>query len=162
MKGEKTMSNNINETEDRRLMILKGIGQDLNILEIATKLGINKWIVSKDLRTMRYNRDPELIEAYKDRAARALVNRQSFTKVRDERFHLMTGMTFQEKNFENMISFYRPELTKILASKNEYVAIMGLSEGVQRTLVHNEIIEGRKYRRRISSKARGFLPFTKQ
>jgi hypothetical protein len=74
----------------------------------------------------------------------------------------MTGMTFQEKNFENMISFYRPELMKILASKNEYVAIMGLSEGVQRTLVHNEIIDGRKYRRQISSKARGFLPFTKQ
>ena len=162
MKGEKTMSNNINETEDRRLMILKGIGQDLNIWEIATKLGVNRWIVSKDLRTMRYNRDPELIEAYKDRAARALANRQSFTKVRDERFHLMTGMTFQEKNFENMISFYTPELMKILSSKKEYVAIMGLSKGVQRTLVHNEIIAGRKYRRRISSKARSFLPNTKQ
>ena len=162
MKGEKTMSNNINETEDRRLMILKGIGQDLNVLEIATKLGVNRWIVSKDLRTMRYNRDPELIKAYKDRAARALANRQSFTKVRDERFHLMTGMTFQEKNFENMISFYTPELMKILSSKKEYVAIMGLSKGVQRTLVHNEIIAGRKYRRRISSKARSFLPNTKQ
>lgn len=162
MKGEKTMSNNINETEDRRLMILKGIGQDLNIWEIATKLGVNRWIVSKDLRTMRYNRDPELIKAYKDRAARALTNRQSFTKVRDERFHLMTGMTFQEKNFENMISFYTPELMKILSSKKEYVAIMDLSKGVQRTLVHNEIIAGRKYRRRISSKARSFLPNTKQ
>lgn len=162
MKGEKTMSNNINETEDRRLMILKGIGQDLNIWEIAAKLGVNRWIVSKDLRTMRYNRDPELIKAYKDRAARALANRQSFTKVRDERFHIMTGMTFQEKNFENMISFYTPELMKILSSKKEYVAIMDLSKGVQRTLVHNEIIAGRKYRRRISSKARSFLPNTKQ
>jgi hypothetical protein len=162
MKGEKTMSNNINEPEDRRLMILKGIGQDLKSSEIATQLGVNRWIVSKDLRTMRYNRDPELIKAYKDRAARALANRQSFTKVRDERFHLMTGMTFQEKNFENMISFYRPELMKILSSKKEYVAIMDLSKGVQRTLVHNEIIAGRKYRRRISSKARSFLPNTKQ
>jgi len=156
------MSNNINEPEDRRLMILKGIGQDLKSSEIATQLGVNMRIVMKDLRTMRYNRDPELIKAYKDRAARALANRQLFTKVRDERFHLMTGMTFQEKNFENMISFYRPELMKILSSKKEYVAIMDLSKGVQRTLVHNEIIAGRKYRRRISSKARSFLPNTKQ
>jgi len=152
------MLSEVRSPEERRLMILRGIDQDLTSLEIAIEMGVNRWIVMKDLRAMKYNRDPELKQAYLDQVARALVNRRSLTNVRDEKFHLMTGMTFQEKNFENMVNFYKPELVKILESENEYIAIMELAKNVQRVLAHNEIITGRKYRRQISLKARGYLP----
>jgi len=152
------MLNDNHEPEERRLMILEGIDNDLNTLEIAVKLGVNKWLVMKDLRTMKYNKDPELKQAYKDQDARAMVNRRSSSKSSDERFHLMTGMSFQEKSFENMINFYRPELIKIMMSRDESIAIAGLSKNIQKVLRHNEIIAGGKYRRKITSKARSYLP----
>jgi hypothetical protein len=139
-------------------MILRGIDRDLTNREIAREMGVNGWIVRNDLMAMKYNRDPELKQAYLDQETRALANRRSITNGRDEIFHLMTGMTFQERNFENMVDFYKPELVKILESENEYIAIMDLAKNVQRVLVHNEIITGRKCRRQISLKARGYLP----
>jgi hypothetical protein len=69
----------------------------------------------------------------------------------------MTGMTFQEKNFENMMNFYRSELMRILKSKNEAAAIMILPKNVQRSLKRNGIIDGQKKMRKISSKARKYL-----
>jgi len=49
---------------------------------------------------------------------------------------------------------------KILQSGDECTAIMDLAKSIQKILVHNEIIGGRKSRRQISLKARGFLPKT--
>jgi len=152
------MTNDAISPEARRLLILKGIGQDHSSIEIAAEMGVRKWIVLSDLRAMKYNKDPELKQAYHDKETRANANTKSQTNPRDERFHHMTGMTFQEKNFENMVNFYKPELVKILESENEYIAIMDLAKSVQRVLAHNEIITGRKYRRQISLKARGYLP----
>ena len=151
------MLSEVHSPEDRRLMILKGIGQDLTNLEIATEMGVNRWIVMKDLKVMKYNRDPELKQAYHDQETRVMAIKRSLINVRDEKFHLMSGMTFQEKNFENMVNFYRPELTKVLESKDEYIAIMVLAKNIQRVLTHNGIIAGRRYRRQISPKARGYL-----
>ena len=156
--GEKAMLNNVRGPEERRLIILEGIDHDLNDLEIAAQMGINRWIVMRDLRSMKFNKDPELKQAYLDQENRVLKKRQSLTNVRDESFHLLTGMTFQEKNFENMINFYKPELTKIIMSRDENIAISGLYKNIQRVLKHNEIIGGGKNRRKITSKARAYLP----
>jgi hypothetical protein len=90
--------------EERRLIILSGIGKDHTNVEIASELGVGKWMVLNDLRLMSYYKDPELKQAYLDKETRAHANKQSQVNLRDERFHHMTGMTFQEKNFENMIT----------------------------------------------------------
>ena len=156
-RGEKTL-NNFNSPEARRLVILSGIDQDLTNLEIATKMDIRIGVVKRDLKAMKYIRDPELKQAYTDKKRRALASKQSLVNVRNERFKLMTGITFKKKNFENMVSYYRPELIKILRSKDENAAIMGLSKSVQRTLARNEITDGFTNRRKISFKARYYLP----
>jgi hypothetical protein len=152
------MLNNDRGQEERRLLILEGIDHDLNNLEIATRMGISRWVVMRDLRSMKFNRDPELKQAYIDQTARLVASKLSLTNVRDDRFHLMTGMTITEKNFENMINFYRPELTKIIMSRDESIAISGLNKNIQRVLKHNEIIGGGKNRRKITTKARDYLP----
>jgi len=160
-KRRKTMINNNSSLEERRLMILSGIGQDLTSLEIAKKMGVNISVVKKDLRVMKYKRDSDLKQAYTDRDTRALQIRQNSVKVRSARFKNMTGMTFQMKNFENMVNYYGPELVKILRSKDENAAIMKLPKSVQRTLKRNEITNGSTNKRQISSKARELLPFVR-
>jgi len=152
------MLKNVSSPEDRRLVILRGIGQDLTSLEIATKMGVKLGRIKSDLKTMKYHRDPELKQAYTDKKIRAIAAKQAIVNVRNERFKLMTGMTFQEKNFDNMVNYYRPELIKIIGSEDEALAIMGLSTSVQRTLARNKIIDGLKFSRQISSKARDYLP----
>ena len=107
---------------------------------------------------MKYKRDPDLKQAYTDKKKRALTAKLVRAKVRNEKFKLMTGMTFQEKNFENMVHYYRPELIKILKSKDENEGIMALPKSVQRTLARNEITNGFTNSRQISSKARNYLP----
>ena len=155
------MLNNVRSPEERRLGILSGIGQDLTSLEIATKLGVRISIIKKDLKVMKYNRDYEiraqLKQAYKDKKIRALASKQAIVNVRNERFMSMTGLTFQEKNFENMVYYYRPELIEILGSADENEAITSLSTSVQKTLARNKIIGGLKSSRQISSRARHYL-----
>ena len=152
------MLKNASSPEARRLVILRGIDQDLTNLEIAEKMGVKIHVVKSDLKGMYYNRDPELKQAYMDKKIRELAAKQSRANVRNARFKHMTGMTFQEKNFENMVNYYRSELTKILRSKDENVAIMALPTSVQRTLTRNGIINGSTHSRQISSKARNYLP----
>jgi hypothetical protein len=69
----------------------------------------------------------------------------------------MIGMTIEEKNFENVVNFYRSELMKILKSKNEELAIKGLSKSVRKSFENNEIIDWRTNTHLISSKARAYL-----
>jgi hypothetical protein len=152
------MIKNVPSPEARRLLILRGIDLDLTSLEIAIKMGVKSGMIKRDLMEMKFKRDPELIQAYTDKKNRALASRQKPAKMRNARFKRMTGMTFQEKNFENMVNYYRPELIKILGSKDENIAIMGLPKSVQRSLTRNEIIKGHKKSRQISSKARNYLP----
>ena len=151
------MMNNVASREERRLMILEGINQDHSSIEIAAEMGVGKWMVLNDLRAMKYNKDPELKQAYLDKETRAHTYRQSQTNLRDERFHQMTGKTFNEKNFENMINYYKSELQVIYKSKDERVAITKLSKNVRRTLKHNEILAGHGLRERLSGKARDYL-----
>jgi hypothetical protein len=152
------MLNNVGSPEARRLLILSGIDQDLTNLEIAAKMGVRIGLIKSDIKGMKYIKDPDLKQAYTDKKMRALKAKQAPANVRDKRFKLMTGMTFQEKNFENMVNYYRSELIKVLRSKDENKAIMALPKSVQKALKRNEITDGLTNRRRISSKARIILP----
>jgi hypothetical protein len=151
----------VNNPEERRLMILRGIGKDLTSLQIAEEMGIRKWVVIRDLRTMRFNRDPELKQAYFDQNVRDLTSRHAVSNMIVDKFKLMTGMSFQEKNFENMVTYYRPELIKVLESDNEHTAIGCLPRSVQKVLARYEITVGLRNNHKVSSKARDFLPLPK-
>jgi hypothetical protein len=153
------MSNEIRDPEERHLAILKGIGQDFNILDIASRLGVNRFLIMSDLRYMRHMKSLELKQAYEDRFACRLANKRSLTKICNEKIHLVIGMTIDEKNFENMVNFYRSELMKILESKNEELAIKGLSRSVRKNFEKNEIIDWRKNNHLISPKARAYLSY---
>jgi hypothetical protein len=106
---------------------------------------------------MRHKKDSGLKQAYEDRFARILANKRSLTKIRNEKTRLMIGMTIEEKNFENVVNFYRSELMKILGSKNEELAIKGLSHSVRKSFEMNEIIDWRTNNHLISPKARAYL-----
>jgi DNA-binding CsgD family transcriptional regulator len=133
------MSTPIRERQERRLIILEGTSQGLKHSEIATQLGVNKWVILNDLRFMRKNGDPELKEA-QEVQEQIRVNRPSVASINSERFLNMTGMTFQEKSFRNMIDFNKQRLMKILNSKNQHAAIMRLPKSIRRTLKNNGII----------------------
>jgi hypothetical protein len=115
--------------------------------------------VLNDLRAMRYNKDPELKQAYSDKEARTRVNLQSRIKLRDDKFHKMSGMTFQEKNFDNMVNYYGAELKIIYKSKDERAAISELSKNIRKTLKRNDITTGHGSREQLSVKARDYLFF---
>jgi hypothetical protein len=155
--GKKIMANQNMNADERRQIILRGIDQDHSTIEIAAEMGVRKWMVLNDLRAMNYSRDPELKQAYLDRETRAHSGQQYITNQRDDRFRKMTGKTFQEKNFENMISYYKAELDVICKSKDECAAIMRLSNEIRRTLKRNEILSGYRRKMQLSEKARRYL-----
>jgi len=77
--------------------------------------------------------------------------------MRKERFLNMTGMTFQEKSFRNMIDFNKHDLLKILNSKNQHDAIMSLPKNIRKTLKNNGIITGRWHKCEITLKTLEYL-----
>jgi hypothetical protein len=143
--------------EERRLMILSGIRQDHTNMEIAAEMGVGKWTVLNDLRAMSYSKDPELKQAYADKETRLHAGKESVKNLRDEKFLNMTGMTFQEKNFRNMINYYKAELQLIYKSKDECIAITGLSTDIRKTLKRNEILTGHRGKIQLTDKARDYL-----
>jgi spore germination protein YaaH len=143
--------------EERRLVILRGIDQDHTTIEIAAEMGVGKWMVLNDLRAMNYSKDPELKQAYLDKETRAHADTVSLINLRDEKFHHMTGMTFQQKNFENMVNYYKAELQMICQSRNECVAITGLSKDIWKTLKRNDIVTGHRGKSQLTAKARNYL-----
>jgi predicted ArsR family transcriptional regulator len=156
------MLNYIRERQKRRLIILKGISQDLKHSEIANQLGVNRRVVLNDLKIMRYNGDLELKQAQKAQEQIRAKNQSDFTRDKihakhNERFLNMTGMTLQEKSFRNMIDFNQHELMKILKSKDQNAAIFELPKSIRRTLMHNGIITKGWNNREITSRARKYL-----
>ncbi len=134
------MTTDIQEQETRRLDILNGINKGFGTSKIAKNLDVPLWIVIGDLKRMRHNKDSELKEAYSNALEQVRVKKQLNANLSDERFHNMTGMTFKEKTFNNMMSFYAPELKKILQAESESEAIRGLPASVKKTLKRNGII----------------------
>lgn len=156
-KDKNTMINHTISAEERRLIILRGIQQDHTNIEIAAEMGVGKWTVLNDLRAMSYSKDPELKQAYEDKETRLHTSKESVTNIRDEKFLKMTGMTFQEKNFRNMINYYKAELQFIYKSKDECTAITGLSTDIRKTLKRNDILTGNRGRIQLTDKARDYL-----
>ncbi len=150
------MSNVIRERQERRLIILEGISQGLKQSEIATQLGVNRWVILNDLRFMRNNGDPELNEAQKAQE-QIRVNKPSGASISNERFLNMTGMTFQEKSFRNMIDFNKQVLMKILNSKNQRTAIGSLPKSIRKTLKKNGIITNGWHKCEITLKTLDYL-----
>ncbi len=149
------MMTDIQEQKTRRLDILEGINNGVGKVEIAAGLGVPVWVVIKDLKRMRHNRDSKLVQAYETASARIRAMKQAVADLPNDRFYSMTGMSLKEKTFNNMISFYRPEFIKILKSDVECDAIRDLTDSVRRTLKHNGIITQKSPQ--ITSKARNYL-----
>ncbi len=105
---------------------------------------------------MRNNGDPELKEAQKAQE-QIRVNKPSEASISNERFLNMTGMTFQEKSFRNMIDFNKQVLMKILNSKNQHAAIRRLPKSIRKTLKNNGIITNGWQKHEITLKTLDYL-----
>jgi len=152
-----TTTNSSHEQETRRLIILDGVNRGIENSKIAATLGVPIWVVKKDLNRMRHNRDPELKQAYTKAQEQVQAKKQAIARIPGEKFQRMTGMTFKEKTFCNMMSFYEPELMKILKSKNECEEIRDLPKSVRRTLKRNGIIAQGWRSPEITAHARTYL-----
>lgn len=137
-------------------MILEGVEKGAKPSEIAAQLGVNRWTIKNDLKVMQHNRDQELEQAVRKAQEQVKEEKPSASHVLGERFLQMTGMTFQEKTFQNMIHFYGDELRKILGSEDQSTAIGRLPKDVRRALIHNEIIT-RRNKCEITESARSYL-----
>jgi IS30 family transposase len=152
------MTSIIQEQETRRLQILDGVNKGLTNSKIAENLGVNLWIVTRDLKRMKYDDNSELKQARAKAQERVQDKKLMVANLRDERFKRMTGMTLKEKTFKNMMSFYKPELKKIIESKNECEAIRDLPNSVKKTLRRHKIIVSRARKNvEISAHARSYL-----
>ena len=151
------MKNSNIERAARRLTILDGINGGLSHEKIAEKMGIQPRMLRRDLKRMRRIKDPELKQAYKKALERVLEKKLAVSNIPGEKFHAMTGMTFKEKSFSNMMSYYKPELSKILKSENEYDAIRKLSKSVRKTLKKNGIIGRVRKNSELTRLARTYL-----
>jgi hypothetical protein len=146
----------------RRLIILRGISQDLKHSEISAQLGANRWVIMSDIKFMRRTGDLGLEKA---EAAQVQAREKKvllFTKEKsnfkqNERFLGMTGITLQEKSFRNMIDFNKHELLEILKSKNQHTAIIKLPKSIQKTLKRNGIITKRWQDNEITELAQEYL-----
>jgi hypothetical protein len=139
------------------MMILRGIDQDHTSTEIAAEIGVGKGRVLFDLRAMSYNNDPELKQAYLDKGTRAHAKKQFQKNLMDERFRKLTGMTIDEKNFENMIHYYKAELQRVYKSHDECTAIFRLSGIIRSTLKRNKVLVWHNRKLQLSVKARALL-----
>ena len=158
MYEEKTMTNiSIQEQETRRITILKGINDGLTSTQIAEKLCVRPWVVTKDLIRMKRSRDSDLKQAYITAKEMFQAKKLSRANRHDDRFHLLTGMTLKEKTFNNMMSYYKPELMKIINSNDECAAIRCLSKSVRKTLNNNGILLKGWKRPVITAQARTYL-----
>ena len=151
------MINNIKEQETRRLGIIDCINKGYGASEIATRLEVPFWTIIRDLKRMRLNKDSGLEEAYSHFREQARIKKKITASLPDEKFHSMTGMTFQEKTRNNMMFFYRYEIRKIIKSENEGDAIRELSNSVKKTLKRNGIITTGWKCLQITEYARAYL-----
>ena len=103
---------------------------------------------------MRNNGDPELKKAQE---AQEQIRAITQARISNERFLNMTGMTFQEKSFRNMIDYNKHELMKILNSKNQHDAIMNLPKSIRKTLKKNGIITSGWHKCEVTLKTLDYL-----
>jgi IS30 family transposase len=134
------MTNSKEERAARRLVILEGLNNGLTNEKIAKKLGMHPRMVRRDMNRMHHSKDPELKQALINAQEKILAEKKKKSNRAGDHFKSVTGMTFQEKTFNNMMSFYEPEIRKIMRAKNQDVAIRNLPSSVVKTLKRNGII----------------------
>jgi len=144
------------DTSTRRQVILRGISQNLNYTEIAIQLGVKRGDLINDIKAMRRSGDPELRDAQRVRQAKESGDNKSVSNNRDERFLSMTGLTINEKSFQNMVEFFKPEIMAILNSRDPEAAIRKLSGSTRRAMINNGILIKRT-KPDISQQARDHL-----
>jgi hypothetical protein len=138
-------------------VILEGIGKNQSNSEIALQLGVTTRIIISDIKKMQFNKDPELKQMYQKRDELTQADKKIFAHKQDTRFFGMTGMTIEEKMFQNMINFYRPEIKRVIDSKDESEAISKLSNKVRKTLKRNGIVINGRGKYKITLKAHDYL-----
>jgi hypothetical protein len=106
---------------------------------------------------MKYDRDPKLRQMYQKKKELIKANKQMSAQKPDNRFFGMTGMTMDEKMFQNMIDFHKHELKKVMGSKDESHEISKLSRNARKILKRNKIINCGWGYYEITPKARDFL-----
>ncbi len=106
---------------------------------------------------MQHEGDLDLRQMYQKREELIKVNRQLLAINHEKRFYGMTGMTLKEKTFQNMINFYKPELKKVMGSKDESKQISKLPRNDRRILKGNKIINRGCGKYEITPEAREFL-----
>ena len=132
--------------EERRSAILEGVGDDLSDSEIAARLGMKRWEIRREVRLMRENMDKRLLEAERRRKEIRSGNEKrreegAAHSVLDARFQRMGGMDLQRRSFLNMIGFYEADLRRVLAARDEKLAVMALPRSVRRVLTNNAILD---------------------
>jgi hypothetical protein len=141
----------------RQTAIIEGISRNLKPSEIASKLSVGKWVVVKDIKKMRYQKNRELEKAYETAEKRRNENKAKPIAVRAEkRFKEMTGMSLEEKTFINMLQYYKPDLLEILNSKDENLAIQRLPSSTKRCLKKHDLITS-GWKGSINKKVRKYL-----
>jgi hypothetical protein len=148
--------------ENRRHIILKGISEDLKHSEISDQLGVNRGLITSDIRYMRRNGDFGLIWAEEAQGQVQeekvlLLKKEKNHFKQNERFLSMTGITLQEKSFRNMVDFNKQALLKILRSKDQQAAIVKLPTNIQKTLRRHGIITERWHNNEITMRAEEYL-----
>jgi len=153
------------DLQNRLLVILEGISQDLKDSDIAAQLGVDRWLIQKDVRLMQYNRDPRLKQA---ESSREVVRSEKMMHLAEDTIHAkqnemflhMTGISLEERSFRNMIDFYKANLVKITKAEDPSTAIMVLPKRDRMTMVNNGILSGRRGSLatwRITKRAREYL-----
>ncbi len=157
-----TYDTNEGELTEHKQAVLKGIRENLAYPEIASQLGVSLFTLRKEVWLMRRYGDKELVEAESMRmeikSKNENLNPKSFV-VQENRFLNMTGMTLEEKTFQNMVEFYRPALIAILRAKDQAVEIGALPKRDRTTLFRNEILQGGRNSRTwiLSARAKKYL-----
>ncbi len=159
---ERPLLENTAARKMRRLIILKGISQDLKHSEISVQLGATQGIIKSDIGFMRSKGELGLVQAEKTQTQVRETNVLLFTKNKmhfkqNERFLSMTGITLQEQSFRNMIDFNKHILMKIINSKNQNTAISSLPKSIRRTLKNYGIITDGWHQCEISLKTLDYL-----
>jgi hypothetical protein len=122
------------------------MSQGLNDSEIAAQLGVNRWMIQRDVKLMQYNRDPGLKQAESSREVirsekSACLMGEKVNAKQNERFVGMTGMTLEEKSFRNMIDFHRSQLMRIMNAEDQDAAIRALPKSTRKTMRNNGIVK---------------------
>jgi hypothetical protein len=137
------MMKNKSEDDQKRKALLDGISQNISIVDISHQTGITHRELVRDIRNMRRKNDPDLLEAQNIAEAENDEKKKVASQRHDKAFFEMAGLTLQEKTFQNMIFFYKPELNQILSSRDQDAAIRKLPTSVRKTLVKNNILTRR-------------------